>query len=77
MHAALHNGILAYLAGNEAVAVERVSYALSLNPSHKGLDAFLSQLELATGLKRVAFAPQAPERFRIEQLLTRYAKEGR
>ncbi|MBI5201820.1 MAG: type IX secretion system membrane protein PorP/SprF, partial [Elusimicrobia bacterium] len=52
VHAALHQGILSYLGLNDAQAVEKVTYAWSLKPNHKGLETFLTQLELATGMRR-------------------------
>src|SRR5207248_680369 len=48
-----------------------VAYALSLNPDHKGLDAFLSQLELATGLKRPEIQRVPTTRYRLEQMMAK------
>lgn len=75
----LHEGILAYLAGSDAQAIEMTARALSLKPDHQGLQAFLAQLELATGLKRPPLAFQ-DKRYRLEQLNTEAVtalKEGR
>ncbi len=47
-----HKGNMAYLSGNDAVALDQVAAALSLAPGYKPLEGFLEQLELATGLKR-------------------------
>lgn len=54
--ASLHLGILAYIAGNDLEAVKKVSEALAHRPDHRALDAFLTQLEMATGVKRTMFA---------------------
>ncbi|MBI5244329.1 MAG: type IX secretion system membrane protein PorP/SprF [Elusimicrobia bacterium] len=69
-----HQGILAYLAGDAALAMEKVSYARSLAPEHRALNGFLAQLELATGVKRPEI-PQAPpaRHFVVEQLLAQAA----
>ncbi|MBI4425340.1 MAG: tetratricopeptide repeat protein [Elusimicrobia bacterium] len=78
VHAALHQGILAYLGGSDSEAVEKVSYAWSLKPQHKGLDSFLGQLELATGLRRAAV--KRPVDYWTEEQLTRAGaavEEGR
>lgn len=47
-----HQGNMAYLEGNDPVAMDRVAGALALSPGYKPLEGFLEQLELATGLKR-------------------------
>jgi tetratricopeptide (TPR) repeat protein len=49
---AWHQGIQSYLASSDNDAIAKVTYALSLKPDHKELHAFLTQLEMATGLKR-------------------------
>ncbi|MBI4347817.1 MAG: tetratricopeptide repeat protein [Elusimicrobia bacterium] len=69
VHAALHQGILAYLGSKDQEAVEKVTYAWSLKPNHKGLETFLKQLELATGLRRAA--TKAPADYWVEEQLTR------
>lgn len=73
VQSAWHQGILAYLGGNDAVAVEKVSSALSLNPDNKALDGFLAQLELATGLSRPAIVKAPEKSVKLEELLTRTA----
>lgn len=80
VQAATHQGIMAYLAGSDAQAVERLAYAISLNPDDKNLDAFLTQIELTTGIKRPALARVSPTRYRLEQILTQAStaiEEGR
>lgn len=52
MQATLHVGLLAYLRGDYEEAVGKVAEALSLRPSYKELDSFLSQLEVVTGVHR-------------------------
>ncbi|MEK7858735.1 MAG: tetratricopeptide repeat protein [Elusimicrobiota bacterium] len=73
VQAAWHQGILGYLDGNDALAVDKVSYAFGMDPTDRALDAFLSQLELATGLKRLEHKKPAPERYELEQKLTKAA----
>ena len=68
--ASLHQGILAYLAFNDADAVAKVAAALSLRPEDKNLDAFLSGLEAATGIKRPELPKVEPEALKVQQLLT-------
>jgi tetratricopeptide (TPR) repeat protein len=51
--AALHRGLLAYLAGEDQKAVEGAAEAVRLEPKDKELDAFLTQLERVTGRKRM------------------------
>lgn len=70
VHAALHQGILSYLGGRDKEAIEKVTYAWSLKPQHKGLEAFLAQLELNTGQRRPPVV-KAPGSFEVEQMLTR------
>jgi tetratricopeptide (TPR) repeat protein len=55
LQASLHLGLLAYIHGYNLEAVEKVSYALSLRPQWKELDAFLTQMETITGIKRTLF----------------------
>ncbi|MDD5628551.1 MAG: tetratricopeptide repeat protein [Elusimicrobia bacterium] len=55
MQASLHLGLLAYFSGDNLEAVAKVSQALSLEPGWKELDAFLTQLESVTGIKRATF----------------------
>lgn len=79
VHSALHQGILAYLGEKDKEAIEKVTYAWSLKPQHKGLEAFLSQLELNTGQRRAPIV-KAPMSFEVEEQLTRAAtaiEEGR
>lgn len=66
---AWHQGILAYLSRDDVKAVDRTAYAASLAPTHAGLQAFLTQLEAATGLKRPALEAAAPNRLDIERWL--------
>ncbi|MBI4061247.1 MAG: tetratricopeptide repeat protein, partial [Elusimicrobia bacterium] len=55
MQASLHLGIVSYLAGDGAKAVLKVSEAVALAPERKDLEGFLTQLEVATGVKRTVF----------------------
>ena len=71
--AALHESFMAYLAGKDAAAMEKASYALSLDPKNQRLAAFLSRLELATGLARASVATVSPARYKLEQNLTEAA----
>lgn len=71
--ASLHQGILSYLAFNDADAVEKTAHALSLRPDDKGLDAFLSSLEAATGVKRPELPKVEPAGLKVAQLLTEAA----
>lgn len=71
--ASLHQGILAYLAFNDAEAVEKTAHALTLRPDDKGLDAFLSGLEAATGIKRPELPKVEPAGLQVAQLLTEAA----
>lgn len=71
--ASLHAGILAFLAFNDAEAVEKAAHALTLRPDDKSLDAFLSGLEAATGLKRPELPKVAPQGLKVAQLLTEAA----
>jgi tetratricopeptide (TPR) repeat protein len=71
--AILERGLAEAAAGESNRALNSVSHALSLNPEHKGLEGFVAQLEMATGLKRPYFPPVIAKRYQIEQLLTRAA----
>lgn len=71
--ASLHQGILSYLAFNDLDAVAKVAAALSLRPEDKSLDAFLSGLEAATGLKRPEIPKVDPMALKTQQLLTEAA----
>lgn len=66
---AWHQGILAYLSQDDVKAIDRTAYAASLAPGHAGLQAFLTQLEAATGLKRPVLEAAAPNRLDIERWL--------
>jgi tetratricopeptide (TPR) repeat protein len=68
--AALHQGILAYLSADNAQAVAKVSEAAAQKPGDAQLGAFLSQLETATGLKRLAVA-KSTEDYELAVKLTR------
>jgi len=69
--AALHEGLLAYLAGKDLDAVQKVSQAQALRPDDHDIDTFLSQLELVTGIKRMkALATQGPE-YAVAALMAR------
>jgi len=63
VQASLHVGLLAYLAGDNLQAVDKVAYALSLRPQWRELDSFLAQLETVTGIKRGSF----PARKRLDE----------
>lgn len=69
VQAAWHQGILAYLAADDEGAVRKTSEAFALDRENKGLDGFLAQLELATGLHRPDLPAVSPKRMRLEQLL--------
>lgn len=56
MQASLHLGIMAYLSGDGVRAVLLVSEAVTLAPERKDLSGFLTQLEVATGVKRTTFS---------------------
>jgi tetratricopeptide (TPR) repeat protein len=71
--ASWHQGVLAYLAYDDAAAIDKVSYALSLKPDSRELDAFLNQLELATGLKRRQLPKVSDAALELEKILTRAA----
>ncbi len=72
--AAWHQGILAYLAGNDVAAVDKVTYALSLRPGYEDLKNFLARLERATGIRRPDIrGAVSPKRYRVAQLLARAA----
>jgi tetratricopeptide (TPR) repeat protein len=71
--ASLHQGILSYLAFSDIDAVAKVAVALSLRPDDKSLDAFLSELESATGIKRPEVAKVLPVTLKATQLLTEAA----
>lgn len=72
--ATLHLGLVAYVAGNDAEAVAKVSETLALKPEDRGVAVFLEQLELVTGLKRLP-AAEAPtqDKIRAATLVTRAA----
>jgi len=71
LQAALHEGLLDYLSGRDAQAVQKVSYALSLKPADHEFDSFLAQLETGTGIRRTP-TPQVPAPgYRIAERLTR------
>lgn len=69
--ASLHVGILAYVSGNDLEAVRKVSEALAQKPERKDLDAFLTQLEMATGIKRTTFGTAKRGDYRASLALTR------
>ena len=71
--ASLHQGILAYLSYRDQEAVEKVAYALTLHPEDKSLDAFLSELEAATGMKRPELPKVPAAALRIQELLAQAA----
>ncbi len=80
VQAAWHQGIMSYLAYDDAAAVDKLSYALSLAPESHEIDVFLSQLELATGLKRKELPKATPAALEVDRLLTQAAtaiQEGR
>lgn len=66
----LHQGILSYLVFNDLDAVAKAATALSLRPEDKNLEAFLSSLEAATGLKRPEIPKVDPIALKAQQLLT-------
>lgn len=68
--ASLHQGILSYLAYDDQGAIAKVAHALSLQPQDKNLDAFLSQLEAATGIKRPELPKVEPAELKSLQMLT-------
>ena len=72
-HAALHQGILSYLGGNDLEALEKTAYALSLASEDKSIEAFLVRLEAATGMKRPSPKPGPKLDQRLQDTLTRAA----
>ncbi|MBI4676478.1 MAG: tetratricopeptide repeat protein [Elusimicrobia bacterium] len=66
---ALHLGILAYLAADDAQALRKVAESLMLRKDDRA-ELFLSQLELVTGLKRPPEAAQVPGAYEIALKLT-------
>jgi tetratricopeptide (TPR) repeat protein len=69
MQASLHVGLLAYCSGNDLEAISKISEALGFKPDWKELDAFLTQLETITGVKRAIFAAgQRPDQEAAIQL---------
>ncbi|MBI4347062.1 MAG: tetratricopeptide repeat protein [Elusimicrobia bacterium] len=72
LQASMHQGLLAYLAGKDRLAVSRLGEALRLKPEYRELDVFLSGLERITGHRRTA-APAAspPKNYRLAAGLTR------
>ncbi|MBI4347899.1 MAG: tetratricopeptide repeat protein [Elusimicrobia bacterium] len=69
VQAAWHQGILAYISADDEGAIKKTSEAFALDRENKGLDGFLAQLELATGLHRPDLPAVSPKRMRIEQNL--------
>lgn len=55
VQATLHLGLTAYARGDDLEAVQKSANALSLKPDWKELDALLTEMEAATGLKRALF----------------------
>jgi hypothetical protein len=73
MQATLHQGLIAYIAGNDGEAVAKVSEALALKPAYRELEVFLEQLETVTGLKRTMVAAKKPADYGLATLLTQAA----
>lgn len=71
MEATLHQGLLAYLGGNDVEAVNKISEALSIKPEYREIDNFLEQMELVTGLKRVKIAKKPQADYSVAITLTR------
>ena len=69
VEAAWHNGVLAYLGGDEAGALQWTADALALKPEDPALEAFLAQLERATGLTRPKVAAADAKKLKIDQFL--------
>ncbi len=59
--AALHQGVLAYVGGDDRSAIEDVSKALAVNPGDQGLRVFFEELQRLTGITEAA-VPEAPNR---------------
>ncbi len=57
VQAALHQGIKAYLAGQDDIAVRKVSTALALAPENKEIGEFLAQIEKAGNVRRPPIQP--------------------
>jgi len=75
-----HQGILAYAAGDAALAVDKVAHALSLAPDDKPLADFLSGLESATGVKRPQVRSAPAANVKVEAALAKASvalEEGR
>ncbi|HNW44552.1 MAG TPA: tetratricopeptide repeat protein [Elusimicrobiales bacterium] len=70
---AWHQGILAYLAGNDVKAMEMVSKAYSMQPEARNLEAFLGQLEFVTGLRRAAAPGAYVAAVNVDQVLVKLA----
>lgn len=62
VQAALHQGIKAYLAGQDDIAVRKVSTALALAPEDKEIGEFLAQIEKGGVVRRPALQPAAKPR---------------
>jgi tetratricopeptide (TPR) repeat protein len=78
--AAMHEGVLAYIAGNDAVAIESSARAVSLQPTNRSWAGFLESLETATGLKAPEVPQAPPKTLRVEGLVMRASaalEEGR
>lgn len=69
--AAQHQGILAYVGGDDAGAMNHFSQALSLRPRDPILRDFVAQMERATGIRRRFEEKPDPRKTRLAGLLTR------
>lgn len=69
--AQLHAGIVSYLAGDFFESMRAVSAARALKPDHRGLQLFLEQLELLTGVKAKSLPKDRPSDYVLSAKLTR------
>ncbi|MFA5139265.1 MAG: tetratricopeptide repeat protein [Elusimicrobiota bacterium] len=70
VEAALHRGIVAFLEGQHLEAMDKVSTALSMRPDDKRVEAFLAQIETATGIRRMTGMKPTPRSLILDQKLT-------
>jgi len=57
--AELHQGVLAYVGGDDRTAIEDVSRALAIRPDDQGLRVFFEELQRLTGITEVVHAAPA------------------
>lgn len=69
VESAWHKGILAYLAEDDAGALQWVADAMALRPEDSSLESFTASLERATEMTRPKIAAASAKKQKIEQLL--------